>query len=27
MGLTLRGDEYIIPCTSLAVLKILEEEK
>jgi len=27
MGRTLIGDEYIIPCTPLAVLKILEEEK
>ena len=27
MGMTLRGDEYIIACTPLAVLKILEEEK
>jgi len=27
MGRTLIGDEYIIPCTPFAVLKILEEEK
>ena len=27
MGKTLLGDEYIIPCTPLAILKILEEEK
>ena len=27
MGKTLVGDEYIVPCTPLAVLKILEEEK
>lgn len=27
MGMTLRGDEYLVPCTPLAVLKILEEEK
>lgn len=27
LGKTLLGDEYIVPCTPLAVLKILEEEK
>ena len=27
IGRTLLGDEYIVPCTPLAVLKILEEEK
>jgi len=27
MGKTLVGDEYIVPCTPLAVLKILEDEK
>ncbi len=27
MGKTLVGDQYIVPCTPLAVLKILEEEK
>ena len=27
LGKTLVGDEYIVPCTPLAVLKILEEEK
>jgi len=27
MGRTIVGDEYIVPCTPLAILKILEEEK
>ena len=27
MGKTIVGDEYIVPCTPLAILKILEEEK
>jgi methylenetetrahydrofolate dehydrogenase (NADP+)/methenyltetrahydrofolate cyclohydrolase len=27
MGRIINGDEYIVPCTPLAVLKILEEEK